>query len=125
MANEDAVCDAEVECDGDDDGDETGPEATNKIGYVANEPDEDEEEGDGFCVSIAVVFDQLGDLLLGRFREYISLFSYTSGMRGETLPTRISSMSTKWIPEDPTQLHGPSRAWFAPQRPQTVTPGMA
>lgn len=79
LANEDAVCDAEVECDGDDDGDETGPEATNEIGYVANEPDEDEKEGDGFCVSVVVVFDQLGDLLVGRHREYISLSSYTSG----------------------------------------------
>lgn len=44
MANEDAVCDAEVECDGDDDGNEAGPEATDEISYIANEPDEDEEE---------------------------------------------------------------------------------
>lgn len=66
LRNEDSVCETEVYRDGDYDGDETGPKASNEVRYVADEPDKDEEEGDGLCVSIAVVLIELGDLLEGR-----------------------------------------------------------
>lgn len=122
MADEDAVCDAEVECDGDDDGDETGPEATNEISYVAHEPDKDEEEGDSFCVPVAVVFNQLGDLLV----RDVNIYPFVSRILQEkNVPTRISNMSTKQIPKDPMQLHVLSKGRISPQRPQTLTPGVS
>lgn len=62
LRDEDPVRETEVDRYGDDDGHETCPDTSNEVGDVADEPDEDEEEGNGFCVSIAVVFDQLGDL---------------------------------------------------------------
>ena len=65
LRNEDSVRETEVYRDGDYDGDETGPKASNEVRYVADEPDKDEEEGDGLCVSIAVVFNELGDLSEG------------------------------------------------------------
>ena len=65
LRNEDSVRETEVYRDGDDDGDEAGPNAPNEVRYVADEPDKDEEEGDGLCVSIAVVFNELGDLSEG------------------------------------------------------------
>jgi hypothetical protein len=57
LGNEDAICDAEVYCDGDDHGHETCQETTSEVGDVTDKPDEDEKERDGFSVAIAVVFN--------------------------------------------------------------------
>lgn len=124
MADEDAVCDAEVECDSNDDGNEAGPEATNEIGYVAHKPDEDEEEGDSFCVSVVVVFNQLGDLSVGDVVNIYRFFRLSYASK-KYVPTRRSNMSTKQILKDQMQLHAPSRARIAPQRPQILAPGVS
>jgi len=46
LRDEDEVCEAEVDCEGDDGGDEASPEGTSKVRYVADEPDDEEGEGD-------------------------------------------------------------------------------
>lgn len=62
MGNEDQVCEAEVNCEGDYGGDEAGPEGADKVGHVANEPHGEEGEGDAIGGGLAVVLDKLGDL---------------------------------------------------------------
>lgn len=62
LPDKNTVRDAEVDGDCDDDGDKTRPDATREVCDVAEEPDEEKEEGDGFGVAVAVVFDQLGHL---------------------------------------------------------------
>jgi hypothetical protein len=59
LPDQDAICDTEVDGDRDNHGDEPGPGATGEVCDVADEPDEEEEKGDGLCVTIAVVFDEL------------------------------------------------------------------
>lgn len=46
----------------DNDGYETGPSASDQVGDIANEPDEEKEERDGFSIAITVVLNELGDL---------------------------------------------------------------
>jgi len=46
LRDEDEVCEAKVDCEGDDGGDEACPEGAGKVGYVADEPDDEEGEGD-------------------------------------------------------------------------------
>lgn len=68
MADEDTVRETKVYCNCDNDWDKAGPGAAGEVCDVADEPDEEEEEGDGFCVAVAVVFNQLGDLFEVRDR---------------------------------------------------------
>jgi hypothetical protein len=65
LRDEDEVCEAKVDCEGDDGGDETGPEGACEVRDVAYEPDGEEGEGDAVCGAGFVVFNQLGDLVLG------------------------------------------------------------
>jgi len=57
LRDEDEVCEAEVDCEGDDGGDEACPEGAGKVGYVADEPDDEEGEGDAICRARFVVFN--------------------------------------------------------------------
>jgi hypothetical protein len=57
LRDEDEVGEAEVNCEGDDGGDETGPDGASKVGYVADEPDDEEGEGDAISGGRFVVFD--------------------------------------------------------------------
>jgi hypothetical protein len=57
LRDEDEVCEAEVDCEGDDGGNETGPEGADEVRYVAYEPDDEEGEGDAICRGGFVVFD--------------------------------------------------------------------
>ena len=57
LSDENPVRDTEVYGDSDNDGDETGPGTSDQIGDIADEPDEEKEQGDGFGVAVAVVFD--------------------------------------------------------------------
>lgn len=63
LRNKDPIRENEVDRDGDDDGNQPGPKTTDEVGDIPHEPDEDKQEGYGFCVSVPVVFDQLGHLL--------------------------------------------------------------
>ena len=62
MGDEDQICEAKVDCEGDDCGDEAGPDGADEVGYVADEPDDEEGEGDAFGGGLAVVLYELGDL---------------------------------------------------------------
>lgn len=57
MGDEDEVCEAEVDGEGDNGGDEAGPDGADEVGYVADEPDGEEGEGDALCGALFVVFD--------------------------------------------------------------------
>lgn len=46
LADEDAVCEAEVDGNGDNDGDEMCPEGAYEVCNVTDEPDEEESDGD-------------------------------------------------------------------------------
>jgi hypothetical protein len=62
LANKDEVGKAEVNGEGDDGGYETGPDGADEIGDVANEPDDEEGEGDAVGGALLVVFYELGNL---------------------------------------------------------------
>ena len=57
LRDEDEVCEAEVDGEGDDGRDETGPESPREVRHVANEPDGEEGEGDAICRARFVVFN--------------------------------------------------------------------
>lgn len=63
LRDEDQVGEAKVDGEGYDGGDETSPHGADEVGDVANEPDDEKGEGDAFGGALAVVFNQLGDLL--------------------------------------------------------------
>lgn len=68
LCDEDQIGEAEVDGEGDDGGHELGPERADEVGDVAYEPDGEEGQRDAVCGGLAVVFDELGDLDLGRQR---------------------------------------------------------
>jgi hypothetical protein len=62
LADKDEVGEAEVDGESDDGGDEAGPESAGEVGDVADEPDDEEGEGDAVGRALLVVFYELGDL---------------------------------------------------------------
>ena len=62
MRDEDAVGEAEVDCESDDSRNKVGPEGAHEVGDVAYEPDGEEGEGYSICGAGFVVFKELGQL---------------------------------------------------------------
>lgn len=59
LSNQSPVCDAEIYGNRDDDRHQMRPQRTEKVRKIANEPDEEKSEGNGFRATASVVLDQL------------------------------------------------------------------
>ena len=62
LRDEDQVCEAKVDGEGDDSRYESGPECASEVGDVANKPDSQEGEGNAIRGALFVVLNQLGNL---------------------------------------------------------------